>query len=168
MQNPDAGRYAVASFSGGSFWDLEAAFRLVEGVVSTGTGYSGGTTEHPSHTEVSAGESGHAETVVVGFDPAVVSYRDLLEVFFSAHDPTGREYEETAPGGQYRPVIWYHSPEQKQEAEAFCAEMDSSGIYDAPLVTAARPAGDFWPAEECHQHYYERLASYFAVRQWQG
>jgi len=164
MQTPDSGRYEVASFSGGPFWDLEAAFRRVEGVVSTATGYSGGTTEEPCYTDVSAGESGHAETVIVGFDPTIVAYHDLLEVFFAAHDPTGRAYEESGPGGPYRSVIWYHSPVQETEAKDVCAGLRASGRYDAPVLTTVEPAGTFWPAEEHHQQYYEKLACYFGVR----
>ncbi len=164
MQTPDSDGYEVASFSGGPFWDLEAAFRRVEGVVSTATGYSGGTMQEPCYSDVSAGKSGHAETVIVGFDPAIVTYRDLLEIFVAAHDPTGREYEEAGPGGPYRSVIWSHTSSQESEAKAFCAELRASGRYDGPVMTTVEPAGRFWPAEEHHQQYYEKLARYFAAR----
>ncbi|HDQ07859.1 MAG TPA: peptide-methionine (S)-S-oxide reductase [Methanoculleus sp.] len=164
MQTRDRERYEVASFSGGPFWDLEAAFRRVEGVVSTATGYSGGTVEEPCYVDVSTGESGHAETVLIGFDPASVSYHDLLKVFISAHDPTGREYDEAGPGGPYRSVIWYHSPVQKTEACALLTELRASRRYDNPVLTAVMPAERFWPAEEHHQQYYEKLARYFDFR----
>ncbi|HUI09278.1 MAG TPA: peptide-methionine (S)-S-oxide reductase MsrA [Bacteroidota bacterium] len=147
---------ANASFAAGCFWHVEDAFRGVEGVVATEVGYEGGHFAHPSYKDVCTDRTGHAETVRVTYDPAKISYRQLLEAFFALHDPTTVDRQGPDVGTQYRSVIFYNSPEQKQEAESFKANLESSGRYRGPIVTEIIPASTFWKAENYHQQYFEK------------
>jgi len=134
----------IATLGGGCFWCLEAVYREVEGVISAVSGYMGGKSLNPSYREVCSGSSGHVEVVQVTFDPDVISFREILEIFFVIHDSTTLNRQGNDVGTQYRSVIFYHSPEQKAVAE---------GIVEAPMVTAIEPAGKFWEAEDYHQDY---------------
>lgn len=145
-----------ATFGAGCFWGVEATFRAVKGVTSALVGYAGGTTENPTYEDVCSDETGHAEVVEVEFDPAQVSYRELLNVFWTNHDPTTPNRQGPDVGSQYRSVIFYHSPEQKAEAEASKAEMEKSGRFRRPIVTLIEPAPRFYPAEDYHQRYLEK------------
>ena len=147
---------ATASFAAGCFWHVEDTFRGVEGVVATEVGFEGGHFAHPTYRDVCTDRTGHAETVRVTYDPAKISYRQLLEKFFALHDPTTVDRQGPDVGTQYRSVIFYNSPEQEKEAEAFKASLASSGRYRRPVVTEIVPASTFWKAEEYHQQYYEK------------
>ncbi len=147
---------AVATFGAGCFWSVEAAFRRVEGVLETSVGYSGGDFENPSYHQVCSGRTGHAEVVRVVYDPAKVSYERLLDVFWSCHDPTTRNRQGPDVGHQYRSVIFYHTDEQKDLAEASKERLDRSGRYRRPIVTEFVPAKEFYRAEEYHQQYLEK------------
>jgi peptide-methionine (S)-S-oxide reductase len=144
---------ATATFGAGCFWQVEVTFRNVEGVRDATVGYMGGHTHHPSYEEVCTGATGHAEVCQVTFDPAVVSYEQLLEVFFDCHDPTQLNRQGPDVGTQYRSVIFVHDDEQKEQAPAAVRARDQSGAHQRPVVTAVEPAGTFWPAEEYHQQY---------------
>ncbi|MFQ5465873.1 MAG: peptide-methionine (S)-S-oxide reductase MsrA [Thermodesulfobacteriota bacterium] len=147
-----------ATFAAGCFWGVEAAFRAVEGVVSTEAGYTGGTTEDPTYEEVCTDTTGHAEAVSVEFDPKVVSYGELLDLFWSIHDPTTPGRQGVDIGSQYRSVIFFHTPAQEQAAREAIKRRDESGIYGAdPIVTEVVPAAPFYRAEEYHQRYFEKL-----------
>ncbi len=146
----------TATFGAGCFWHVEDIFRSVEGVVSTEVGFEGGTLDHPSYRDVCTNTTGHAEVVKVTFDPRIVSYEKLLATFFALHDPTTVNRQGPDVGMQYRSVIFYNSPEQKKQANAFKAELERIKRYDAPIVTEIVPASTFWRAEEYHQQYYEK------------
>jgi peptide-methionine (S)-S-oxide reductase len=145
-----------ARFAMGCFWGSEAAFRQVPGVTATTVGYTGGHTEHPTYRQVCGDGTGHAEAVEVEYDPARVSYRDLLRVFWDNHDPTTLNRQGPDVGSQYRSAIFYLDEEQKAEAEASRAEEESSGRHRGPVVTEITAAGPFWRAEEYHQQYLEK------------
>ena len=145
-----------ATFAAGCFWGVEEAFRRVPGVVKTRVGYTGGHTPNPTYQEVCTGETGHAEAVEVTYDPRVVSYERLLEVFWSIHDPTSLNRQGWDVGTQYRSAIFYHTQEQAQVARSSRARLEASGKYKDPIVTEIVPAGPFYPAEEYHQGYYEK------------
>ena len=145
-----------ASFAAGCFWGVEAAFRQIKGVLSTTVGYSGGTPENPTYEDVCSHTTGHAETVLVEFDPAVVSYDQLLEVFWNCHDPTQLNRQGPDVGSQYRSAIFYHTPEQQAAAEASKDRLAQSGKYRRPIVTQIVPAATFYRAEEYHQQYLEK------------
>lgn len=145
-----------ATFGAGCFWGVEAAFRRVRGVTGTAVGYMGGTLEHPAYRDVCTGLTGHAEVVEVMFDPGMVSYRQLLEVFWIIHNPTTPGRQGVDIGSQYRSVIFYHSPEQKTAAEASREQVDRSGRFRDPVVTEIIPAKIFWRAEDYHQRYHEK------------
>jgi peptide-methionine (S)-S-oxide reductase len=151
----DTGR-ETAYFAAGCFWGVEAAFRKVPGVVDTAVGYMGGTTEDPTYEEVCTGAAGHAETVAVVFDPLVVSYAALLEVFWDIHDPTTGDRQGPDVGTQYRSAIFTTSPEQRSEALASLERRQRSGWYSRPITTVISPAGPFYRAEEYHQRYFEK------------
>jgi peptide-methionine (S)-S-oxide reductase len=144
---------AIATFGAGCFWGVEAAFERVPGVQEAVSGYAGGHTENPTYKEVCAGDTGHAEVVKVEYDPEEVTYEDLLEVFWSCHDPTQVNRQGPDVGYQYRSVIFYHNEAQRTAAERSKREMDESGEYNRPVATSIEPAGDFWRAEEYHQDY---------------
>ena len=143
-------------FGAGCFWGVEAAFRQVKGVLSTAVGYSGGHLDNPTYKDVCSGRTGHAEVVEVEYDPAQVSYGDLLNVFWDNHDPTTMNRQGPDVGAQYRSVIFYHTLEQKAEATASKENLDASGAYKTPIVTQILPAGPFYPAEEYHQDFWKK------------
>lgn len=148
--------YEVAYLAGGCFWCLEAVYDELKGVVDVVSGYSGGHVANPSYEAVCTGETGHAETVQVTFDPQQVSYRQLLEVFFTIHDPTTLNRQGADVGTQYRSAIFYHSPEQKTVAEQVMHELETERIWDKPIVTEVKPFNIFFPAEAYHQEYFKR------------
>jgi peptide-methionine (S)-S-oxide reductase len=144
----------TATLAGGCFWCLEAVFPELKGVERVVSGYSGGAVEKPSYREVSNGTTGHAEAVQILFDPEKISYRDILEVFFTIHDPTTLNRQGPDAGTQYRSAIFYHSEAQKNIAEHLSRELERSNIWDNPVVTEITPFQDFYPAEDYHQNYY--------------
>lgn len=146
----------TATFAAGCFWGVEATFRQLKGVAATAVGYCGGHTENPTYREVCADMTGHAEAVQVTYDPALVSYGDLLKVFWENHNPTTMNRQGPDVGSQYRSAIFFHSPEQKSEAEASKKALDASGKYKRPIVTEIVPAAPFWMAEDYHQQYLEK------------
>ncbi len=148
----------TATLAGGCFWCLEAVFGMLKGVKRVVSGYAGGRVPNPSYKAVCAGTTGHAEAVQITFDPALISYRDLLEVFFTTHDPTTLNRQGADVGTQYRSAIFYHSPTQKATAEAVMAEVTAAGLWPDPLVTELGPADPFFPAEDYHQDYYANNA----------
>ena len=145
----------VATLAGGCFWCLEAVYDRLEGVESVESGYMGGQTPKPTYREVCDGNTGHAEVVQVTFDPRVLSYRDLLEVFFVIHDPTTLNRQGNDVGTQYRSSIFYHSPEQKAEAGRIIAELAADKAFPAQIVTEVLPVEQFHLAEKYHQEYFE-------------
>jgi peptide-methionine (S)-S-oxide reductase len=146
----------LATLGGGCFWCLEAVFQNLKGVERIVSGYAGGTVPNPSYEEVCTGRTGHAEVVQVSFDPAVLSYRDLLQVFLGIHDPTTLNRQGGDVGTQYRSAIFYHNPEQERAAREVIAEIEREAVYDAPLVTEVVPLTVFYPGEEYHQDYFLR------------
>lgn len=146
----------VATLAGGCFWCLDAVFRGLKGVEQVVSGYAGGTVPDPSYEAVCTGRTGHAEVVQVTFDPAVLSFRDLVEVFFGIHDPTTLNRQGADIGTQYRSAIYYHSPEQERTAREVIAALERDQVFDAPIVTEVAPATEFYPAEEYHQDYFRR------------
>lgn len=155
----------LATFGGGCFWCTEAVFKELRGVRGVVSGYAGGQVENPAYRQVCEGTTGHAECVQIGFDPALVSYRDLLLVFFATHDPTTLNRQGHDAGTQYRSVIFTHSAEQEATARAVMQELGQAQIWPAPIVTQLLPAPRFWPAEAYHQDYFARNpdAGYCAV-----
>lgn len=145
-----------ATFGAGCFWGVESTFRNIKGVTDAAVGYAGGKTENPSYEDVCSDETGHAEVVQVEFDPAIVSYEKLLDVFWSNHNPTTMNRQGPDVGTQYRSVIFYHSPEQRAAAEASKAALEKSGKFRTPVVTQIEPAPKFYRAEEYHQRYLEK------------
>ena len=146
----------LATVGGGCFWCVEAVFEEVDGVESVTSGYAGGHVEDPSYEEVCSGTTGHAEVVQVEYDPDVVSYRDVLEIFFAVHDPTTEDREGPDVGSQYRSAVYYHDEDQREVVEAYVDELESNGVYDDSIVTEVAPLETFYPAEEYHQDYYEK------------
>ena len=147
---------ATATFAAGCFWGVEAAFRQVPGVTATRVGYTGGTTTDPTYKQVCTDRTGHAEAVEVSYDPARVSYDDLLRVFWEIHDPTQRNRQGPDIGTQYRSAIFYHDPEQEAAARASKERLERSGVYKRPIVTEIVPAQTFYQAEAYHQQYLEK------------
>lgn len=145
---------ALATLAGGCFWCLEAVFQQLKGVSKVTSGYAGGTRPNPTYEQVCTGTTGHAEVVQVEFDPAMVSYRDLLDVFFTIHDPTTLNQQGADTGTQYRSAIFFHSPEQQRDANDAIAEAQKT--WDDPIVTEIVPPTPFYPAEEYHKDYYLR------------
>lgn len=146
----------LATLGGGCFWCLDAAFRELRGVARVTSGYAGGHVPHPTYEEVCGKRTGHVEVVEVEFDPAELSYRDLLHVFFTIHDPTTPDRQGGDVGPQYRSAIFTHSPEQDAEARAVIDELQAQRVWDAPIVTEVRPLDHFWPAEGYHQDYFAK------------
>ncbi|MCC6801785.1 MAG: peptide-methionine (S)-S-oxide reductase MsrA [Anaerolineae bacterium] len=144
----------VATLAGGCFWCLEAVYDDLKGVTDVVSGYAGGSVRSPSYEQVCTGTTGHAEVVQVTFDPAEVSFRDLLDVFFTIHDPTTLNRQGADVGTQYRSAIFYHSPEQKAIAEQAIRELTASHIWGNPIVTEVTPLDTFYPAEAYHQEYF--------------
>ncbi|MCC7156019.1 MAG: peptide-methionine (S)-S-oxide reductase MsrA [Bryobacterales bacterium] len=144
----------TATLAGGCFWCLEAVFSRMKGVDSALSGYMGGTAQQPTYREVCSGRTGHAEVVQLAFDPAVASYRQILEVFFAIHDPTTLNRQGQDVGTQYRSAIFFHSAAQKAAAQSVIAELTAQKLWDDPIVTAVEPASQFWVAEDYHQDYF--------------
>lgn len=145
-----------ATFGGGCFWGVEVAFRQIPGVTATQVGYMGGSLNNPTYKDVCTDRTGHAEVVEVTFDPARVSYEDVLKVFWTCHDPAQLNRQGPDVGTQYRSVIFYHSPEQHAAALASKEKLEHSGAFKRPITTQIVPATDFWRAEEYHQQYLEK------------
>jgi peptide-methionine (S)-S-oxide reductase len=144
-----------ATFGSGCFWCTEAIFERLKGVKSVVSGYSGGKVENPTYKEVCTGTTGHAEVTQITYDPEVISFDELLEVFWKTHDPTTLNRQGNDVGTQYRSVIFYHNEEQKKLAEKYKDELNKSGAWDKPIVTEISPFTKFYPAEDYHQEYYE-------------
>jgi peptide-methionine (S)-S-oxide reductase len=149
-------RRETATLAGGCFWCLEAVLDELKGVEKVQSGYAGGARHNPTYEEVCTGSTGHAEVVQITFDPDVISYRDLLDVFFTIHDPTTLDRQGGDIGTQYRSAVFYHSAEQKVVAERAIKEMEAAHTWDDPIVTQIEPLKAFFPAEEYHRDYYER------------
>src|SRR6266849_6813202 len=145
-----------AAFGAGCFWGVEAAFRQVQGVSSTAVGYAGGTLKNPTYQDVCTGRTGHAEVVQVEYDPAEVSYEDLLRVFWENHAPTTLNRQGPDVGTQYRSAIFFQTPQQETAARASKEQLARSGQYKRPIVTEITPASEFWLAEDYHQQYLEK------------
>lgn len=146
-----------ATFAGGCFWCVEAVFDQLKGVLSVESGYSGGHTLNPTYQQVCDGDTGHAEVVRITFDPQIISYRELLDVFFTIHDPTTLNRQGNDVGTQYRSAIYYHSTEQKALAEQTIAELNRTKLWDDPIVTEITAASTFYRAEDYHQEYFARV-----------
>jgi peptide-methionine (S)-S-oxide reductase len=157
IKNPAGSRNdgEVATLGGGCFWCLEAVFADLKGVEKVESGYSGGATTDPTYRQVCSGTTGHAEVVRVTFDPKLISFKEILEVFFSIHDPTTPNRQGADVGTQYRSAVYYRTPDQKVTAEQVIKEVDASGIWDAPIVTEVAPFTKFYKAEDYHQQYYK-------------
>lgn len=147
-----------AVFGGGCFWCTEAVFRLLKGVSSVVPGYAGGTKPKPSYEEVCSGTTGHAEVITIEFDPSVISYKTLLDVFFASHDPTTRNRQGNDVGEQYRSVILSHSAAQETLARAYIGELNAAQTFGRPVVTEVKPLGQFFAAEGYHHRYFENNA----------
>jgi len=147
----------TATFGAGCFWHVEDAFRHVEGVIDSTVGYTGGQTEYPTYKEVCTDRTGHAEVVQILYDPSLVSYSELLEVFWTIHDPTTLNRQGRDIGKQYRSAIFYHNENQRTLAEASRSELEISKQFDKPIVTEITSASTFYPAEEYHQQYFEKM-----------
>ena len=156
MQDTESTGKEVATLAGGCFWCLEAVYDQLNGVESVESGYIGGQKPDPSYQDICTGRTGHAEAVRITFDPKVVSYRDLAQVFFATHDPTTLNRQGNDAGTQYRSAIFYHSPEQKTIAEEVIDELTKADLFGNPIVTEVVPASQFYVAEEYHQEYFER------------
>lgn len=147
-------QHEVATLGAGCFWCVEAIYQRLNGVEKVESGYSGGTVKNPTYEQVCTGKTGHAEVIQVTFDPALLSYKTLLEVFFKTHDPTTLNRQGADAGTQYRSVIFYHSEEQRKIAEQVKKETDAAKIWDDPIVTEIAPYSSFYKAENYHQNYY--------------
>jgi len=145
----------TATLGGGCFWCLEAVYKDLKGVERVVSGYAGGTVENPTYEQVCSGRTGHAEVVQITYDPQLVSFRDLLDVFFTIHDPTTKDRQGTDVGPRYRSIILHHDAGQKAEAERAIAELREKGVWRAPVVTEIVPLEKFYPAESYHQDYFE-------------
>lgn len=149
----------TATLAGGCFWCLEAAFQQLKGVSGVRSGYAGGTVPNPTYEAVCTGRTGHAEVTQIEFDPAVITYRDLLDVFFTIHDPTTLNQQGGDVGTQYRSAIFFQSPDQERTARAAIAELEAQHVWDDPIVTEVVPLTAFYPAEDYHRDYYNRNPS---------
>lgn len=162
------GQKDTATFANGCFWCTEAIFEELKGVISATSGYTGGQTDNPTYKEVCSGETGHAECLQIIYDPSLISFDELLEVFWETHDPTTLNRQGADVGTQYRSGIFYHNQEQKEKAEKYKAELDKSGAWDNPVVTEIVPAAVFYKAEDYHQNYFNDNGSqpycYFVIR----
>jgi peptide-methionine (S)-S-oxide reductase len=146
----------VATLAGGCFWCIEAAFSIVKGVEKVEPGYTGGSVPNPTYEQVSTGTTGHAEAAQITFDPNVISFREILEIFFATHDPTTMNRQGPDVGTQYRSAIFYHNETQKATAEQVIAELDKEGIWETPIVTQIEPLRTFYKAETYHKDYYKK------------
>ena len=158
----DEDKLGSATFASGCFWCTEAIFQRVNGVAAVTSGYTGGHIKNPSYREVSNGTTGHAEAVLISYDPSVISYTELLEIFFTTHDPTTLNRQGADVGTQYRSAIFYHNEEQRTIAAGVIEKLNTSEAWDDPVVTELAPAGEFYPAEDYHQEYFNnnRTAPY--------
>jgi peptide-methionine (S)-S-oxide reductase len=145
----------VATLAGGCFWCLEAVYDQLKGVQEVESGYAGGSIRNPTYKQVCSGTTGHAEVVQIKYDPQVISFKDLLDVFFTIHDPTTLNRQGADVGTQYRSAIFYHTPEQKAVAEQTIADLNTQHLWNAPIVTQVAPIDDYYPAEDYHQEYFE-------------
>ena len=148
-------QFETAIFGGGCFWCTEAVFQNLKGVESVTSGYAGGAGSSPSYEDVSTGQTGHAEVIQVEFDPGMISYEQLLEVFFASHDPTTPDQQGGDVGPQYRSIIFYTSDQQKKSADKYINDLEASGTFDAPIVTEIKPLDKFFEAEGYHQQYFQ-------------
>ena len=146
----------VATLAGGCFWCIEAVFREVDGVENVVSGYTGGATVNPTYQQVCTGKTGHAEAVQVSFNPSTISYREILEIFFSVHDPTTLNRQGADTGTQYRSAIFYHNEQQKAVAEELIGELNKAHLWKKPIVTQIAPLDTFYPAEDYHREYFSR------------
>ena len=149
-------RQETATLGGGCFWCLEAVYKDLKGVERVVSGYAGGSVANPTYDQVCGGRTGHGEVVQITYDPQLVSFRDLLDVFFTIHDPTTKDRQGADVGPQYRSIIMYHDAEQKKAAERAIAELREKGVWRAPIVTEVVPHETFYPAEAYHQEYFEQ------------
>jgi len=156
VERSGGGGQARATFAGGCFWCMEEPFDRLDGVISVTSGYTGGIMKNPTYEQVSAGGTGHAEAVQIVYDPARMSYEKLLDVFWRNIDPTTKDRQFCDEGNQYRSAIFYHNETQKKLAEASKLALDRTKSFREPIVTGIVPAGEFYPAEEYHQHYYRK------------
>ena len=154
MENNGSSRTEVATLGGGCFWCLEAVYQELRGVEKVESGYSGGDVPHPTYRQVCSETTGHAEVVQVTFDPDEVSYRDILDVYFTIHDPTTLNRQGADVGTQYRSAIFYHTEEQKRVAEEAISDLETEGIWNSPIVTEVVPFDEFYVAEDYHQDYF--------------
>jgi peptide-methionine (S)-S-oxide reductase len=154
MENNGSSRTEVATLGGGCFWCLEAVYQELRGVEKVESGYSGGDVPNPTYRQVCSETTGHAEVVQVTFDPDEVSYRDILEIYFTIHDPTTLNRQGADVGTQYRSVIFYHTEGQKRTAEEVISEIEAEGIWNSPIVTEVVPFDEFYVAEDYHQNYF--------------
>ncbi|QCJ46705.1 peptide-methionine (S)-S-oxide reductase MsrA [Haloprofundus sp. MHR1] len=150
------GNTETATLAGGCFWCIEAAMKELDGVLEATSGYTGGDVADPTYRQVCTGETGHAEAVEVEYDPEKLSYEDILQVFFTVHDPTTLNRQGPDVGTQYRSAVYYHDDEQRDLVESFVEELEAEGAFDDPIVTEIEPLGEFYVAEENHQDYYEK------------
>lgn len=144
----------LATFGNGCFWCTEAIFQQLKGVSKVVSGYAGGSVKNPTYKEVCTGQTGHAEVIQIIYDPTVISFPELLEVFWQTHDPTTLNRQGADVGTQYRSVVFYHTDEQKQLAESYKKKLNESGAFDKPVVTEISPLSEYYPAEDYHQNYY--------------
>lgn len=149
-----SGQKETATFGNGCFWCTEAIFKSLKGVETVESGYSGGKIKNPTYREVCSGLTGHAEVIQITFDPSVITYDELLEVFWETHDPTTPNRQGADVGTQYRSAVFYHTPEQKEAAEKYKAELNKQNVYNKPVVTEITPFDKFYKAEDYHQNYY--------------
>ena len=156
MENEQKNSVEIATLGGGCFWCIEAAFQEIRGVINVESGYAGGKTVSPTYEQVCTGTTGHAEVVQVTFDPKIISFKDILEVFFTAHDPTTLNRQGADVGTQYRSVIFYHNERQKKIAEQTIEKFDAAKVWDNPVVTAVEPLKIFYKAEDYHRKYFDR------------
>ncbi|MEQ1591746.1 MAG: peptide-methionine (S)-S-oxide reductase MsrA [Thiobacillaceae bacterium] len=151
--------HSIATLAGGCFWCIESVFNRMRGVESAVSGYMGGHSANPTYKDICRGDTGHAEVVQVTFDPAEMSYRDVLDIFFALHDPTQKNRQGNDVGTQYRSAIFYHSPEQKAESESVIAALEAERVFAVPVVTEVVGAATFYPAEDYHQGYFDNNSS---------
>ena len=155
-QHGNSKNFEVATLAAGCFWCTEAAYSIIKGVERIEPGYTGGNVANPSYEQVSTGTTGHAEAAQIFFDPKVISYKEILEIFFTVHDPTSLNRQGADVGTQYRSAIFYHNQEQKETAEKLIDELGKEGIWDKPIVTAVEPLKAFYNAETYHKDYYKK------------
>lgn len=156
MSENSNSRTGLATLGGGCFWCIEAVFETIDGVKAVTSGYAGGTKENPTYKEVCSGKTGHAEVVQIEYDPENISYEEILDIFWKAHDPTTLNRQGADVGSQYRSIILFHNEKQKEIAEISKQKLQDSGYYSDPLVTEIQPLSKFYPAEEYHQDYYAK------------